>query len=227
MRTTALIFSCLILLGFPLTTLAQLAIVKNASPTGLTGDRYVYRFERPEFEIARIDVQVDLKGQGSLKYQRKDEEDPIQVELKLRPESMTRLQKLFETLDFLRSTDTYQSSMEHPNLGTNTITVYQGELNRELTFQFTPNPSLQQISNFFRGLVTQHRRLETLNTARRYQPLDTPKQMKDLEYDLKGGRIAEPEAMLEVLKEFSMDDHLPLITRNHAKRLAEMIEKKK
>jgi hypothetical protein len=49
--------------------------------------------------------------------------------------------------------------------------------------------------------------------------------MERAEALLKRNGLSDPKQLLPLLRELSTDDHLPLITRNHALRLIKRIEK--
>jgi hypothetical protein len=51
--------------------------------------------------------------------------------------------------------------------------------------------------------------------------------MDELDSLLRRNEISDPPQMLPMLKELSNDERIPLIARNHAKRLVEKIEKAK
>ncbi|MBX7220408.1 MAG: hypothetical protein K1Y36_10725 [Blastocatellia bacterium] len=199
----------------------------NGTNTGKATELYRYQFEREGFEIPKIEVEVNDKGHGKLLYEKKGETEPVTADLELRPETVSRIQALLAKLDFVNSTDEYLSSMDHPTLGVTIFDIRQGDRKRALTFTYTSNVPLQQLAVLFRGLALQNERLEALNLTRRFQPLDGPKLMRDLEGDFKANRIAEPIVFLPILKSCVDDERLPLIARNHAKRLAEQIEKAK
>ena len=63
--------------------------------------------------------------------------------------------------------------------------------------------------------------------SRENQPLNAPSLMDELDSLLRRNEISDPPQMLPMLKELSNDERIPLIARNHAKRLVERIEKAK
>ncbi|MEO7970147.1 MAG: hypothetical protein ABI698_02530, partial [bacterium] len=64
-----------------------------------------------------------------------------------------------------------------------------------------------------------------LAIARENQPLNSPKLMDQLEDMLKRNGLSDAHQLVPLLKDITGDDHLPLITRNHAARLLKQIEK--
>jgi hypothetical protein len=183
---------------------------------------YWYEFEQPNFVISKIEIGLDEGGHGTLAYWQKDV-DPVNVEITLRPDSVARLKGMAEKISLLPEDTT--PSDRHLNLGKTKLVFSQKGEKREAEFTYTPNQPMNAFANFFRGLVTQHQRKSQLEVARKYQPLDTPKILKDLESDLNGSRIAEPAALASLLKSLSTDERLPLIARNQAKKLFERVGK--
>lgn len=181
-----------------------------------------YEFEQPSFNVSKIEIGLDGEGHGTLAYWQKDV-DPVSIEITLRPDSLARLKGMADKVTFLPE-DTSPSD-RHLNIGKTKLVFSQKGEKREAEFTYTPNPQMNALANFFRGLVTQHQRKSQLEVARRYQPLDTPKILKDLESDLNGNRIAEPAALASLLKSLSTDERLPLIARNQAKKLCDRVGK--
>ncbi|QUW03366.1 hypothetical protein J8C06_02690 [Chloracidobacterium validum] len=179
-------------------------------------EAYRYEFEQPNFLITRILITLDATGRGRLEYVEKDVPDLTHAPVALRPESLLRLQQLATKAAELSP---MPPSEKHANLGLNKLTLLVNGRSISLAFTYTPNPVLLDLGKFFRGLVTQHQRVSQIETARRYQPLDMPKLLRDVEADLNGQRIAEPAALAELFSSLANDLRLSLIARNHAKRL--------
>jgi uncharacterized protein (UPF0147 family) len=49
--------------------------------------------------------------------------------------------------------------------------------------------------------------------------------MDEFELQMKRNGLSDPKQLVPLLKDISTDEHLPLITRNHALRLIKKIEK--
>ena len=64
-----------------------------------------------------------------------------------------------------------------------------------------------------------------LSVARESQPLNAPKLMEHLETLLKRNGLSDAKQLIPLLKEISVDEHLPLIARNHATRMLKKIDK--
>jgi hypothetical protein len=191
---------------------------------GYAGYEYSYRFENPRFDISFVEIKLHENGEGNLLYKKRDEDSEIPVKLKLLPGTIYRLGELFNELRFLDTTESYQAEKQLPHLGTVTLGMKADQRSRETSFNYTSNRAALRLVELFRAIENQERRLIELTLARQYSPLDLPKQLKNLEDDLKRNRIAEPSQMLPLLTEIALDDSLPLIARNNAEKLAKQIK---
>ncbi len=187
------------------------------------GETYRYEFEQPRFLVTRIVIVLDAEGRGTLEYVEKDVPEPTRAPVTLRPESLARLRRLAEQVAALPPAP---PSEKHANLGLSKLSLVVNGQPVVVAFTYTPEPALLELGQFFRGLITQHQRVSQLEVARRYQPLDVPKLLRDLEADLNARRIAEPAALADLLASLANDLRLSLIARNHAKRLSARINGK-
>ncbi len=183
---------------------------------GAQAEAYRYEFEQPRFLVTRIVIALDAAGRGTLEYVEQDAPEPIRAPVALRPESLARLQQLAAKVAALPP---QSPSEKHANLGLSKLTLVVSGKPACVAFTYTQQPDALELARFFRGLVTQHQRVEQIQVARRYQPLDVPKLLRDLEVDLNAQRIAEPAALSDLLGSLAGDLRLSLIARNHARRL--------
>lgn len=193
----------------------------------LTLRQYIYRFENPKFEISLVEITISETGDSTLRFKKRDEDDETLLSIKLSATTIQKLQTLYDELRFLDSTETYQSSAQLSNLGTTTLGLKHGERNRSASFSYTTNASARELAAFYRAIENQYRRVEELKLARQFTPLDLPKQLKNLEEELKRNRIAEPLQLVTTLSDISVDDNAPLIARNLAGKLVSQIKKGK
>ena len=211
--------------------LVSLFVISNGQ-NGATGSAGVgasfgYKFENARFHIPLIEIDLAPDGTGELRFKRGESDEIIDLKLKLLPATMERIRTLYSVTGFLTSKVEYQSKKDFSNLGWVTLSAREGNVKREVRLNFSDNNYIRELSDIFRAIATQQTHLFDLDTAEQYQPLDLPTQLRVLERDLELERIAEPEQMLAALRNISSNDALPLIARNHAKRIADKIEKKK
>jgi len=189
--------------------------------------KFGYKFENQRFYIPLIEIDLNAKGEGELRFKRGESDEIIDLKLKLLPETVTRIRELYDKARFLETDENYQDKRDHSNLGWVTLTLSAGERQRSARFNYTPNLDIKQVAEIFRALANQHTDLFDIETALQYQPLDVPGKIEVLESDLKLERIAEPLQLIATLQEIAKNDTAPLIARNHAKRIIEAIEKGK
>ena len=191
------------------------------------GISFSYVFENPRFHVPLIEIDLTADGSGELRFKRGESDDILDRKIKLLPETLARIRQLMEDSQFLASEEDYQHKKDFSHLGWMTILARQGERERRVRFNYTEHLQVQEMSAIFRAIATQEMHLFDIDLSQQFQPLDLPRQIEILENDLRLARIAEPERLLEPLREIADNDVLPLIARNRAKRLIESIEKKK
>lgn len=188
---------------------------------------FSYRFENPRFHIRWIEIDLGPNGTGELRFTRGESDEVLDFKVNLLPATLLRIRSLFQVSRFLTSETAYQDERDLSHLGWTTLGAKQGASERKVRFNYTKNSEIKELEEIFRGIATQEMSLFDIENAAHYQPLDLPKQIEMLESDLRLERITEPERVLASLNEIAGDDTLPLIARNHAKRLAEAIKKGK
>ncbi|HKY05382.1 MAG TPA: hypothetical protein VJQ56_10855 [Blastocatellia bacterium] len=188
---------------------------------------FSYRFENPRFHISVMEVDLEPDGTGVVRFKRGESDDLIDFKMKLLPTTLDRIRQLIEQTRFLTSDEDYQSKKDFSHLGWMTLLARQGERERKVRFNYTHNLEVRELADIFRAIASQGIHLFDIETSQQYQPLDLPGQLDSLEADLKLERVAEPEQVVEALRDIAANDALPLIARNKAQRMIAAIEKKK
>lgn len=199
----------------------------GSGPLGLAAERgaeIVYHFENSRFLVSRIDLTLDADGTGRLVFVRQGISKPVEREFDVTAPVLSQLEVLLGRLDFLNSTEVYQTKEDHSNLGTVTIAVDRAGHAREVTFNYTLNRDMAETAALLRGLANREIYVADLETAVRFQPLDTPKLIDALRKEIELGNITEPESLTPLLRSISDDVSLPLIARNRAGELIDKIE---
>lgn len=186
---------------------------------------YKYEFSQPEFFIRHIVIEHNENGVGKISFERKNEEAPIEERIELSSSALARISSLWQSLQFLESQADYQSSKQFPHLGTMRIGMTQGSRKRTTEFNWTNNNEASSLVNEYRRVADQAIFIFDLSVSRENQPLNSPKLMEQLESMLRRNWLSDPQQLIPLLKEVSVDERLPLITRNHALRLIKKIEK--
>jgi hypothetical protein len=104
------------------------------------------------------------------------------------------------------------------------LKMEQGSLKRTAEFNWTNNKDALELANEYRRVADQAILVFDISIARETQPLNTPKLMDEFELHLRLNGLSDPQQLVPLLTDLSTDEHLPLITRNHALRLIKKIE---
>lgn len=188
-------------------------------------DTYLYKFENSRFNISSVEVRLNSRGEGSIRYCKRDEDVEVTEGLSLSQSAMQRFHEIVSEMNFLDSVESYDVGKNLEHMGTTTIRISAAGREREVTFHYTSHRSMLRLVELFKAVENQHYRTNDLRFARQYSQLDLPRHLKVLEGDLKSRKIAEPAQLLPLLEEISLDDTLPLIARNSATKIAAQIRR--
>ena len=225
------LFVVFLLGAFNTQALSQTTIELNQSLTGAergstSGSHYRYLFENPRFTTPVQELEFDGSGQGKFRFKRKDADEVVN-KLSLSPEVLSQIQLILDDMNFLASDEDYQHKKDFSHLGNMTIGYSREGKERTVKFNYTENQSMNRLSDIFRNIVTQETRIFELETVIANDPISAPAQLRMLENELKSKRVADPHRFDPILKNIKLDEGVPLIARNHADRLLQMIRKGK
>lgn len=191
------------------------------------GATYKYEFSQPNFIVKKIILVHDETGKGTITFEKKNAEEPITDPIQLSPVSVEKINNLMNTLNFLDSAEDYQSPMrDYGHLGNYQITLKKDGKERTVKYNWSENTTARELSGEYRKIGEQAVWLFDMSVALENQPLEAPSLMDRLDSLLKRNEISDPPQLLPVLKNFSNDERLPLMARNHATRIIKEIEKK-
>ena len=225
------LFIVFLLGAFNTQALSQTTIELNQSLTSgergaASGAHYRYLFENPRFTTPVQELEFDGSGQGKFRFKRKDADEVVN-KLSLSPEVLSQIQLILEDMNFLASDEDYQHKKDFSHLGNMTIGYSREGKERTVKFNYTENQSMNRLSDIFRNIVTQETRIFELEAVIANDPISAPAQLRMLESELKSKRVADPHRFDPILKNIKLDEGVPLIARNHADRLLQMISKGK
>ncbi|MCU0239426.1 MAG: hypothetical protein MUC29_08290 [Pyrinomonadaceae bacterium] len=187
---------------------------------------YFYQFSQPDFVISKINLEHDENGKGKITFEKRDFGEPITDPIQLSNNSLEKLKSLFNSLNFLESTEDYQSERHYAHLGVMKLKMRKDGKEREVEFDWTLNKDAKALIDEYRKLSDQFVWMFDMSIARENQPLEAPKLMEAFDGMLKRNDISDPLQMIPLLKELSNDERIPLIARNQATRIIKDIEKK-
>lgn len=190
---------------------------------------YIYEFSQPNFVISHIVIEHDENGKGTITFEKKESSgdaitDPIQIS----PTALERINKLFETLNFLASTEDYQSpTRDYGHLGNHTVTLRKDGQERIAKYNWSENKDAKALADEYRKVGEQFIWYFDMNISRENQPLEAPSLVDRLDSLIRRNEISDPSQMLPYLKDLSNDERIPLLARNKTTKLIKEIEKKK
>ncbi len=202
---------------------------EQSEPAATTDDtaradvRYAYEFSQPQFVIRHIVIEHDESGRGKMTFEKLGEESSIVEPIQLSATALAKITGLWQALHFIDSDTNYQSDKQFAHLGTMKLRMEQGTRKRTAEFNWTHDENASALVNEYRRVADQAILIFDISVARENQPLDAPKLMEQLEYLIKRSGLSDPRQLVPLLNEITTDEHLPLIARNHAKRLLKQI----
>ena len=196
---------------------------ENKRPPDAT--QYSWEFTQPQFYNGHILIEHNAAGQGKITFERLGQHTPIIEPIELSIGALGRILGLWVELRFLDSTADYQAPKQFPHLGTMRLHMENGDRKRTAQFNWTNNKEAAALNKEYHGVAEQAIFIFDMSVARENQPLNTPKLMEQLESQLTRGELSDPYQLVPLLRDLTTDEHVPLITRNHAARLLKRIQK--
>jgi len=187
---------------------------------------YFYEFSKSDFLISKIYIEHDENGKGKITFQKKDFAELITDPIELSAATLERIKTIWQALNFLDSTETYQTVRDYSNLGTMKFTIKRDGRAREATFNWTDNKDAKNLADEYRRIGQQFVWIFDVSVASENQPLDAPRLLDALDSMIRRNEVSDAAQMIPLLKELGDDERIPLIARNRALKLIEKIEKK-
>lgn len=186
---------------------------------------YVYTFDRPGFVYSNIKIEHDDTGKGRIWFKKESFDEPLDDPIELSAATMEKLNGAFTALNFLDSTEDYQYGKDFSNMGNVTITLNRMGKTRSAKYNWTDNKHAKSLMDIYRAIANEYTWMFEFALARANQPLFTPSLIAALEGYLARNEIADPSHLLPFLTQISTDERLPLMARNHVRKIIERIEK--
>ena len=200
---------------------------KTPSPQTAAKPNYIYEFDQPNFTVSHVTIEHDESGRGKISFMKRGLEEPDSDPLTLTQVTMDKIKVTLIALNFLESTETYQTVRDYSHMGNVTFTYRKDGRERTVKYNWTENKDAKALMDEYRRISNQYVWQYDVAISRENQPLNAPSLMDELDGYLRRNEISDPMQLLPFLKELSNDERIPLIARNHAKRLVEKIEKAK
>lgn len=198
---------------------------KNNVSSTIDAPVYFYEFTQPNFTISELSIEHDGTGKGKITFLKQSFSEPITEPIQVSTDALERIKNVLNTLDFLNSNEDYQYAKDYSHLGTIKFTVKKDGRMRTATFNWTENKDAKTLADEYRKIGNQFIWMFDFSVARENQQLETPRLMDAIDSLIKRNEISDAAQMIPFFKGLTDDERVPLITRNHAARLINQIEK--
>ena len=186
---------------------------------------YFYEFSRPGFDYPTIKIEHDQTGKGNISFEKTGASEMFTDPISLTSATMLTINRLLGGLDFLNSTENYQTDHDFSNMGNVTITYKNAGRERTAKYNWSDNKDAKALMDEYKRIGYEYTWKFEIGIARQNQPLQTPGLMDQLASYLSRGEISDPPHLAAYLTELSNDERLPLIARNHAGKLVRQLQK--
>jgi hypothetical protein len=179
--------------------------------------RKVFKSSTPEF----VELKIDERGSGTYDIRQLDEKpspQPFQVETPLAA-------KIFSLAAELHDFDGIQLEARRriASLGVKTFGYEKGGETHEIAFNYTLNPTANELLNLFEGVSLQQQYVDELKRSMRYDPLGLNDILLQLQGDFSQKLLADPSALLPLLDQIGSDSRFMDIVRQRARSIADQI----
>ncbi|MGB7201044.1 MAG: hypothetical protein WBD16_02115 [Pyrinomonadaceae bacterium] len=188
---------------------------------------YVYTFDRPGFVYSNLKIEHDENGKGRIWFKKDSFDEPLDDPIELSQPTLEQLRAAFAALNFIDSTEDYQYAKDFSNMGNVTITLNRMGRTRTVKYNWTDNKHAKALMDTYRAIANEYTWKFEFTLARENQPLLTPGLIDALDSYLGRNEIPDPPHLLPFLTTLSTDERLPLIARNHVRKIIAKIEKAK
>jgi hypothetical protein len=188
---------------------------------------YIYEFDQPSFDVSHVVIEHDEAGRGKITFMKRGLETAESEPLVLTQVTMDKIKAALTALNFLNSTEMYQTVRDYSHMGNITFTYRRDEHERTVKYNWTDNVNAKALMDEYRRISNQYTWQFEMEISRENQPLNAPSLVDALESYLRRNEISDPAQLVPYLKALSNDERIPLIARNHAGKIAEKIEKTK
>ncbi len=206
---------------------------RNGRPNGEVSSKgrkavvptHFYDFTRPGFTYPHILIEHDDAGKGTISFMKDGFDEMINDPIELTAATVSNINATLAALNFIDSTDVYQTERDHSNMGNMEFTLKQPGRQRTVKYNWSDNKNAKSLMDEYRRIANEYTWKFELSVARENQPLQTPSLLEVLDSYITRREISDPGHLLPLLNELTNDERLPLIARNHAAKLIKQIEK--
>jgi hypothetical protein len=194
------------------------------APTLYAGDAPSLFYSR-SFPGSKPDyIQIVVEKSGDAVYQEAVDDD-LPLKFKLNAEDTTAIYDLVAKLDHFKHP--LESNLKVAFMGTKTFRYVDGDAKTEVKFNYSEDPSAQQLQDWFERMAESAQRRIDLERAAKYDHLGVDQALNGLEESFENGRVIAPEQYLPMLDRVAKNETYMHQARAKAAELAEYIRKPK
>jgi hypothetical protein len=201
---------------------AVLLLTVSAFGAGTSSATIQFKLDFPGANPSHYEISVDSAGRGSYTsdgvLSAGALSNPAPLEFTV---SETTLQEIFK---LARRSHYFNSKVDSENkkianTGTKTLTYKDASHDRSATYNYSPNPSIQQITAIFQGLSTVLEYGRRLTYFHKYEKLALDDDLKQMEERQRENALGDVEAIAPILQSIANDASVMNISRARALRL--------
>jgi hypothetical protein len=197
--------------------LAPAALTNPAAGGPTVTFQKIFKSSYPEF----VEITVDQSGSGTADIRQLSDDpspQPIHIDAAL-------ARKIFDLAMKLHNFDGIDLEMHRriANLGQKTFTYRLGAETHSVTFNYTVDPSAQQLLDIFENLSREQSDLSDLQRTMRFDRLGVNDVLMQIEKDYDRNLLPDPTRFLSSLDQLAADEHFINIARDRARALASRI----
>jgi hypothetical protein len=194
------------------------------APTLWAGDAPSLFYSR-SFPGSKPDyIQIVVEKSGDAVYQEAVDDD-LPLKFKLTSEDTAAIYDLSVKLDHFKHP--LESNLKVAFMGTKTFRYIDGNDKSEVKFNYSEDPSAQQLQDWFERMAESAQRRIDLERAAKYDHLGVDQALNGIEESFENGRVVAPEQYLPMLDRVAKNETYMHQARAKAAELAEYIRKGK
>ncbi len=165
-------------------------------------------------------IQITVEKSGEAVYQ-EAVDDELPLKFKLTPTETQDVYDLAAKLDHFKRA--LESNLKVAFMGTKTFRYIDGDEKIEAKFNYSEDPSAQELQDWFERMAESAQRRIDLERAVKYDHLGVDSALNGLEASFEGGRVVAPEQYLPMLDRVAKNETYMHQARAKAAELAEYI----
>ena len=177
---------------------------------------YCREMARGVYEKQCVSVTPDGAGQSQMKRRGATQ---IDAALTLSPSGRDKMLATLAATNHLAAAKDYETKKKVADLGRKRLTLEMSSGVREADFNYSDLKEVNALAAFFDGLLNQQTFIFDLENAVRYERLSVPERLDQLDNEIKGGRIGDPEGLVPLLEKIVQDDRVMNYAREHAQQM--------